>query len=91
MTADVRAIKIAQERGGELVAPVPENAYNGAYPLSRFLYLAVNHDPRTPLDPMRAEFLKFVFSKQGQEQVVKDGYLPISAKMAQGELAKVGL
>lgn len=90
-TADVRAIKLAVERGDELVAPEPENAYDGSYPLSRFLYLAVNYDERQPLDPIRAEFLKYVFSKQGQEQVVKDGYLPISAEMAKEVLAKVGL
>jgi phosphate transport system substrate-binding protein len=90
-TADVRAISIATERGGALVAPVPENAYSGEYPLSRFLYLAVNYDERTGLDPIRTEFLKYVFSKQGQEQVIKDGYLPLSAEMAQEALASVGI
>lgn len=88
-TDGVRAIKVAAD--GELVEPKPENAYNGEYPLSRFLYLSVNYDPRKPLDPMRTEFLKYVFSKQGQMQVVKDGYLPISAEMAAEVLASVGI
>lgn len=90
-TANVRAISVAEEVGGELVAPVPENAYNGEYPLSRFLYLVVNYRPGTTLPPKQAEFLKYIFSKQGQEQVVKDGYLPISADIASEELAKVGI
>ncbi len=90
-TPDVRAIKVSEELNGELIAPTPENAYNGEYPLSRFLYLAVNYDERKPLDPLRAEFIRYVFSKQGQQQVVKDGYLPISAEVAAEELAKVGL
>lgn len=90
-TPDVRAIGVAEELGGELVLPVPENAYNGKYPLSRFLYLAVNYDERKPLDPVRAQFIRYVFSKQGQMQVVKDGYLPISADIAAEELEKVGL
>ncbi|MEO6211987.1 MAG: phosphate-binding protein, partial [Vicinamibacterales bacterium] len=34
------------------------------------------------------EFVKLIFSKEGQEAVVKDGYMPLSAKQAQGEVAK---
>jgi phosphate transport system substrate-binding protein len=29
-----------------------------------------------------AEFLRYLMSKEGQEVVVKDGYLPITAKVA---------
>ncbi len=90
-TAAVRAIKLAEKRGGTLIAPEPENAYSGEYPLARFLYLAVNKDPRTPLDPMRAEFLKYVLSKQGQQQVIKDGYLPLTADMATAAREVLGL
>ncbi len=90
-TADVKVLGLANERGGELVPALPENAYNGEYPLARFLYLAVNYDPRTPLDPVRREFLKYVFSKQGQQQVIKDGYLPVTAEMAKEALASVGI
>ena len=90
-TAKVRAISLAVERGGDLIPPKAEFAYSGDYPLARFLYLSVNYDERKPLDPVRTEFLKYIFSKQGQEQVVKDGYLPISAEMAAEVLAKVGI
>jgi hypothetical protein len=30
-----------------------------------------------------------MFSKEGQEAVVKDGYMPLPAKIAQAESAKV--
>jgi phosphate transport system substrate-binding protein len=90
-TADVKVLKLSLEKGGEQIEAVPENAYNGEYPLARFLYLAVNHDPRTPLDPLRREFLKYIFSKQGQQQVLKDGYLPVNAEMAQEFLASIGI
>jgi phosphate transport system substrate-binding protein len=33
--------------------------------------------------------LKFVLSKEGQEVVVKDGYLPLPAKMANKETVKL--
>ncbi|QDV24904.1 PstS family phosphate ABC transporter substrate-binding protein [Aureliella helgolandensis] len=90
-TADVRALKIANEPGGELIEATPRDAYSGRYPLARFLYLAVNYDPTLPLDPMRREFLKYVFSRQGQMQVVKDGYLPLTAEMARDALRTVGI
>ena len=50
-----------------------EFAYSGDYPLARFLYLTVNHKPGSRLDDLRAEFVRFVFSREGQEVVVKDG------------------
>lgn len=90
-TADVKALNLATELGGEMIAPIPENAYNGEYPLARFLYLSVNYDRRVGLDPVRREFLKYVFSKQGQLQVVKDGYLPVTAETAREALESVGI
>ncbi|MDX1928314.1 MAG: phosphate ABC transporter substrate-binding protein PstS family protein [Pirellulaceae bacterium] len=90
-TPNVKPLKLAVERGGELVAAEPENAYNGKYPLARPLYLAINYDKRKPLDPLRAEFVRYILSKQGQTQVAKDGYLPLDAETALEVLAMVGL
>ncbi len=74
-----------------MVAAEPQFAYDGSYPLARPLYLAINYDARKPLDPLRAEFVRYIFSKQGQMQVVKDGYLPLDAETAAEYLAMVGL
>ena len=90
-TPNVKPLKLAVERGGKQIAAEPANAYDGSYPLARPLFLAVNYDPRKPLEPLRAEFLKYVFSKQGQMQVMKDGYLPLDAETAAEALAMVGL
>lgn len=90
-TPNVKPLKLAATEGGELVAAEPQNAYDGSYPLARPLYLAVNYDSRKPLDPLRAEFLRYVFSKQGQMQVAKDGYLPLDAATAAATLEMVGL
>ena len=59
------------------------------YPLSRYLYVYVNKAPGKPLDPLLREFLKLVLSKEGQEVVVKDGYLPLSAELVKAEAAKI--
>jgi len=89
-TADVLAVPLAKS-GDDFVPATAEYAYTGTYPLARFLYLSVNYKPGAQLDPLRREFIKFVFSKQGQEGVLKDGYYPVTAKVAEKALAEVGL
>jgi phosphate transport system substrate-binding protein len=87
-TAGVRALPLAEKAGDTCVEATADNAYAGTYPLARFLYLYVNKPPTQPLDPLTQEFVKLVVSKQGQEVVVKDGYFPIPASIAQEEVAK---
>jgi phosphate transport system substrate-binding protein len=90
-TADVKAVSLAAKAGQPFVDAVPDNAYSGDYPMSRFLWLYVNAKPGAPLDPLRREFVRYIFSKQGQEDVVKDGYYPVTAPIAREQMAKVGL
>ncbi|HAS8383050.1 TPA: phosphate ABC transporter substrate-binding protein PstS family protein [Vibrio vulnificus] len=88
--AGVRLLPIAK-RGNEFVYPSRENILTGDYPLSRYLYVYVNKHPNKPLSPIEAEFIKFIYSAQGQALVEKDGYVSITRDFAQAELAKVGL
>ena len=89
-TADVRAVPLAK-RAGQCVDATAEQAYAGKYPLARFLYIYTNKDPSQPLDPVRAEFVKYVLSAQGQQAVVKDGYFPITARVAEKDAKALGL
>ena len=88
-TSSVRAVPLASEPGKPFVEATPENAINGSYPLARFLYVYVNKEPGKELDPITAQFLAMVLSRQGQEVVVKDGYIPVPAAVAERELAKI--
>ena len=90
-TADVRAIPLAEGEGEPLIPPTAEYAYTGEYPLARFLYLSVNYKPGTELDPLRREFIKYIFSQQGQEVVIKDGFFPLTAKACRRTLKEVGI
>lgn len=90
-TADVRPVPLARREGEPFVPPLAENAYTGRYPLARFLYVYVNYRPGRPLDPLRREFLRYIFSRQGQADVVKDGYLPVTFPLARRALASVGI
>jgi phosphate transport system substrate-binding protein len=89
-TADVRAVPLSAKASTKPITAELENAYSGDYPLSRSLLLYVNYNGKS-LDPLRREFVKFVFSKQGQEIVVKDGYFPVTAPMAEKTLSVLGL
>jgi phosphate transport system substrate-binding protein len=89
-TADVRAVPLASAEG-KMIEAAPANAYTGEYPLSRFLLVYVNFKPDSQLDPLRREFIRYVFSKQGQQDVVKDGYFPVTADIARDTLKKVGI
>jgi phosphate transport system substrate-binding protein len=91
VTANVRAVPLAAMPKGKPVAPVAENAYSGDYPLARFLYLSVNHRPGSELDPLRREFLRYVLSREGQADVKKDGYLPVTAAVAADAMAELGI
>ena len=88
-TSGVKTLALAREEGAEYYGTETETVLSGDYPLARFLYLYVNRAPNQPLDPLVRELLTFVLSQEGQQVVVKDGYLPLSAEVAREELAKV--
>ncbi|MDQ7074097.1 MAG: phosphate ABC transporter substrate-binding protein PstS family protein [Gammaproteobacteria bacterium] len=88
-TSGVRAVPLAKKVGGEFIVASPENAINKRYPLARFLYVYVNKHPNKPLPPLEREFIKMVLSKEGQGVVLKDGYIPLPAKVVQKILHKL--
>lgn len=88
-TSGVRAVPLAKKEGEEFVAATEENAVAGKYPLARFLYIYVNKAPNKPLPPLEKEFIRMVLSRTGQQVVIKDGYVPVPAKVAEQELAKL--
>jgi phosphate transport system substrate-binding protein len=89
-TSSVRAVPLAK-KGSKFIEANPENAVNGTYPLSRFLFMYVNKKPNQPLLPIEREFTKMILSQQGQSIVAKDGYIPLPAKVVAQTLKKLGL
>jgi phosphate transport system substrate-binding protein len=88
-TSGVKVVPLSETDGG----PVSEGSYQDVvdkkYPLSRFLFLYFNKAPGKPLDPLVREFLKLALSREGQEVVVKDGYLPLTPGVVREETAKL--
>jgi len=88
-TAGVRAVPLAEKAGATCVEATADNAYAGKYPLARFLYVYINKPPSKSLDPLMREFVRFMFTREGQEAVIKDGYFPVPNSIAKEEVGKV--
>ncbi|MCC6783923.1 MAG: PstS family phosphate ABC transporter substrate-binding protein [Planctomycetes bacterium] len=88
ITADVLAVPLGKAADSLIAADAANVA---KYPLSRPLFVYLNYKPNSQLDPLRREFVRYVFSAEGQSVVLKDGYLPLSFAQCRAALAKVGL
>ena len=89
ITSGVRAIPLAKKPGEKAYPPTYANVLSGKYPLGRFLFIYVAKHPQKPLPPLVREFLFYVLSKEGQQVVVKDGYLPLPANIAEKQKAQL--
>ncbi|VAW65314.1 Phosphate ABC transporter, periplasmic phosphate-binding protein PstS (TC 3.A.1.7.1) [hydrothermal vent metagenome] len=88
-TSGVRALSLSKKPAGKLIDATPGNAVSGKYPLSRFLYVYVNKHPNKPLALLEKEFIKMVLSQQGQQVVIKDGYIPLPAGVVKKYLSRL--
>ncbi len=90
LTPQVKALALADRRGGPYVAPSLETVRDRSYPLFDEIYFYLNRPPGQPLDPKLREFLRYVLSRQGQEAVERDGkYLPLPAAVVREQLKKL--
>lgn len=85
----VKTVPLAWKSAGPYVYPTLETVQDRSYPLIRDVYFYANH-VGNKMDPLVGEYLRFIVSRQGQEQVEKDGkYLPLTAAAAGAELKKI--
>jgi phosphate transport system substrate-binding protein len=87
-TSGVKVVALAEKEGVYSDGNYAD-VKSGKYPLNRFLYVYINKAPGKPLDPLVKQFMTLVLSKEGQEVVLKDGYLPLPAEIVKQELAKL--
>lgn len=89
-TADVKLLDL-KGADGKCYKPNATDAASGNYPLARFLYVYVNRNPNQAMDPLRAEFVRYVYSKQGQQDVIRAGFFPLPKAIADQDLKAFGL
>ncbi|PKB13457.1 phosphate ABC transporter substrate-binding protein (PhoT family) [Novosphingobium kunmingense] len=87
---NTKVLALSEKPGGKCVLPTTQSVYDHTYPLSRYVYVYVNHKPGTKLEPKTKEFLRAILSREGQEAAASDGvYLPLQPHVVQEELAKL--
>jgi phosphate transport system substrate-binding protein len=87
----IRAVPIAVKADEPAYAIDSLGDEHGTYPIIRPLQFVIDQAPDKELPEAEREFLKYVFSKSGQEDVVKAGFHPISSAPARTALGAVGL
>lgn len=86
----VKTVRLAETAAGPYVFPSLETVQDRSYPLSREVYFYTNRAVGAKLDPLVAEYLRFVVSREGQQLVMKDGkYLPLTADVARAQLREL--
>jgi phosphate transport system substrate-binding protein len=81
-----RALDLAED--GTAVPCTRDTVAGQIYPFARRLYLFVPGDRQTPIRPSVRELLRFILSKEGQEQVSEDRlFLPLPANVVASALA----
>jgi phosphate transport system substrate-binding protein len=85
-----KMLALAMQEGGPYVRPSRESFANRTYPLVRSLYIYVNRNPGTALEPKLKEFLSYVLSREGQAAVIDNGgYLPLPAGVVREQREKL--
>ncbi len=85
----LKVIAVAEKAGGPYVPYTIETVHDRSYPLFDEIYMYADK-PAGKMDAKVAEFLRFVVSREGQSEVMRDGkYLPLTAKVAREQLRKL--
>lgn len=90
LDSPVKVLPLRETASGPLIPPTYENVALATYPLSRVLFLNTNRVPGEPLPPALREFLRFILSREGQQQVLNQAlYLPLRANQVASSRALV--
>jgi phosphate transport system substrate-binding protein len=87
---DVKPLALGLREGGPFYRASKENLIERKYPLTRIIPAVVDRPPGMPIDPKVKEFLRYILSREGQEEVIRDGrYLPLTSDAVAQQLKKM--
>jgi phosphate transport system substrate-binding protein len=90
LTDAIRTVPLSARNGGPYVPLTAESIASGKYPLIRPLSLVVVTEDDHIKNPLVADFVRYVLSLNGQEDVVKDGFQPLNRPALLEQLDKLG-
>lgn len=87
---NLKELPVQAYDGGPYVKRTLESVRDHTYPLYNEIYFYFDHEPGKAIDPKVEEFMRFILSQEGQEQVQREGrYLPLTAEMVREQLKKL--
>lgn len=90
-TDKVKQVAVSDAPEGSFIKGTPAEIQANRYPYSRYLYLYARREADGKIDPVAADYLKLLLSKDGQEifAAQANGYIPLNAADAATERAKL--
>jgi phosphate transport system substrate-binding protein len=86
---ELKILTLAAKEGGPYVPYTIETLRDRSYPLFDEIYMYADA-PAGKVDPRVKEFMRFIVSREGQREVMRDGkYLPLTAEAARKQMEKL--
>jgi phosphate transport system substrate-binding protein len=86
---NVKQIDLSED-GGPYVQLTEANVQNRTYPFKRDAYIYIDREPGKPMDYRAREFMRYILSREGQQDVQDFGvYYPLPQSVIDEQLKKV--
>jgi len=89
VSSTVKPLAIQPRFGTEAIMPSEQSIKSYRYPYTRTLYLLLNKDPASELDATVYEFIRFIYSEDGQALTRREGYVPLESSKMNSEMRKL--
>ncbi len=90
MNSQVKPLALAVNDSEPYYEATKENLIQRKYPFTRIIPAFINRAPGQPVDPKVKEFLRYILSYEGQQDLVREGgYLPLSEESIREQLKKL--
>ena len=90
LTPQVKPLSLAAKEGEAYYEATKENLIQRKYPFTRVIPAFLNRAPGQPVDPKVKEFLRYILSYEGQQDLVREaGYLPLNPQSIREQRQKL--
>lgn len=84
------AVLIADTAAGPYYRGTFGEVRTAVYPLTRFVYIYIDHPPGKPMDPGIQQFMEYVLSFEGQSKVEEERiFMPLPPRIAEQQRARL--
>jgi phosphate transport system substrate-binding protein len=86
----LKPIALAPGDSATYISPTKETVLSRTYPLTRSVFMYIKHPLGQPVDPKVKEFLRYILSREGQQDVINQKvYLPLTVEAVREQLKKL--